>query len=362
MKFVIKSLLFVHLLLQMTNALRKCFEHDQNIMITIILLAFSVIGLLGLFIGNRFILIIFSASMTLILIASITIYAISRTDQDSMRPKVPYYTNVPIDQLDDAVSKRLGMPESENRLKSIVGKWFNKQQRDGSTTTTKNRSRLNRTRLQSNQAQRGENNKLRQITKKSPILAATPMHMLNPELLDDLSDDPTNPIRPTDAATDSHDDGIDSRSFLKQISGGSRDRIYTPIVNEDSIDADRNKQSKSEMSSHTIDQSKDREHDRVDFTQVESDQWVAYERYLYEKYLHIVSQSIDLVLLTILSAWMALLLDDDSDHCFNSKNNSRRKVGQTTISAKEAPVYNYNGVRYSIKSDLPESPTRVVIH
>lgn len=67
----------------------------------------------------------------------------------------------------------------------------------------------------------------------------------------------------------------------------------------------------------------------ADFGQVESEQWVAYERHQYQRYLNMVSLAIDLVMHTILAAWMALLLDEDSDQCFGGGGGGkghRRKV------------------------------------
>ena len=187
MKFVIKSLLFVNLLLQMTNSLRNCFNHDQNIMITIILLAFSVIGLIGLVIGNRFILIIFSASMTLILIASITIYAIGKTEEDSMKPKVPYYTNLVPEQdaYERALSKstsRLG--DTDNKLKSLVDKWLSKH---NPTDQTRNKgTRYNKTRSN----MKPNSSKLKTASRKAQSTSTVATTIISPALLDDLSDEP----------------------------------------------------------------------------------------------------------------------------------------------------------------------------
>lgn len=341
MKFVIRSLLFLSLLLQTTGSLRKCFNDDQNIIMIIILLAFSIIGLLGLFIGSRFILIIFSASMTLILIASVTIYAIGRTDQDSMRPRVPYYTNVPIEQLDEAVGRRLGVQDGESRLKSLVGKWFNKSQHGKGKN-----SRANGTAADGD----GDRSRSRQFAKKSAASQASATSL--PATIAELSDESTSLVQSQD---DSSAERLQLRSPLAASAPGKSK--VGPLPRDDQAEHQEEHGANPRRRPHGAEPD-----GGSDFAQIESDQWVAYERHLYEKYLRIVSQSIDLVMLTILSAWMALLLDEDSDHCFGSNDAGRRRAGQAPVPGKEAPVYNYNGVRYSIRSEVPESLTRVVVH
>lgn len=344
MKFVIRSLLFVNLILQLTNSLRKCFDNDQNIMITIILLAFSLIGLIGLVIGNRFILIIFSASMTLILIASITIYAIGKTEPDSMKPKVPYYTN-PSDQ--DSDSKRPGDP---NKLKSLVGKWLNRNQ----DTKRNKKSRTNRTRSDLVQQQ-----KQRIVSKKYPTNSRLPL--VAPAILDDYTDESTSLsqfqlIQPPTNTRSMPVGGItidDTRNTsalgLKKPSSIQVDGVYSGGA--DKLDR---------LSEHPNQDHASSDHDSDDVGQVENEQWINYERYLYERYLNIVSQSIDLIMHSILAAWMALLLDEDADQCFGSKS-SRRNSRHRSRPSREAPVYNYNGVRYSIRPDVNDSPTRIVV-
>lgn len=349
MKFVIRSLLFVNLILQMTTSLRKCFDQDQNIMITIILLAFSVIGLIGLVIGNRFILIVFSASMTLILIASITIYAIGKTDQDSMKPKVPYYTTIPLEPADDNAKRG---DNDENRLKSLVGKWFN---RDIQSSSRNKKGRNNRTRSGSSSPQRINNSRQRMIAKKSSQNTSLPL-TISPVILDDYTDESSGlvhvqvPLEPQSP---------DSRSLAT-----AKDQLIDPSGTGSSKQLDGNKNERDNKLVNKLLSEQQRAEMTPDSDplgespKVESEQWVAYERYLYERYLNIISQSIDLVLLTILAAWMALLLDEDSDQCFGTKSSTHK---DRSHSVKEAPVYNYNGVRYSIRPDVGDSPARVIV-
>lgn len=355
MKFVIKSLLFVNLILQMTSSLRKCFDHDQNIMLTIIVLAFSVIGLIGLVIGNRFILIIFSASTMLILIASITIYAIGTTEQDSMRPKVPYFTTLSlVDHEPGSQSRRQGQ---DSKLKSLVGRWLNKNQdQRGQERNRKSNSSNNKTLRGSSPSQRPRvdgSRSSKSTSKKSPpneqILPST----VSPALLDDYSDDAGSIQHLQVPLGELHSN---ARAYLATTKG-PLDSKRTSVGGQ---------QQESELKSRKLlEQRLDdpAEPDPGAFAQVESEQWVAYERYLYERYLDMVSQSIDLFLHSILAAWMALLLDEDSDQCFGSKSSSpgAKRSRRASQGGKEAPVYNYNGVRYSIRPDVGESPTRVVV-
>lgn len=363
MKFVIKSLLFVYLIFQMTTSLRKCFDQYQNIMLTIILLAFSVIGLIGLVIGNRFILIVFSASMTLILIASITIYAIGKTDQDTMRPKVPYYVNVPFDRdAGDKYSTESKDGESRQSTKSLVSKWLQQRnsqiqtnsQQDGSTSARAKKTgryNQNRTRQALAQAQRSNLTRLRS-SKKSLGNQLT----VSPVILDDYSDEPQQNVLNVPLGGDLQSRSMASIRPLEEPAGSSVRPVdvtadvsllakplkKTPVLAKQTIQ-DISGPNPTTGSG-----------DNGDDQMVEDEQWVAYEQQLYERYLSIVSQSIDLVLLIILAGWMALLLDEDSDQCFGTAE--RRQRSQA---AKEAPVYNYNGVRYSIRPDASESPGRL---
>lgn len=323
---MIKSLLFVNLILQMTSSLRKCFDQDQNLMITIILIAFSLIGLIGLIIGNRFILIIFAACMTLILIASITIYAIGNTEQDPMQPKVPYYTNGPVDSAtggNEAPSKdrRIDSLKGLTKLKSLVGRVLSRV--PGKSKANPNRTSTNAT-LRSS------------INKRPPTtiaqLQSTKFMAGFVEDTDESSHDALEPTLPVARS------GLEEKPESVGASGPELPQIKVPI---------------------------EEELDPSDPTLARSSQWIAYERHLYERYLNMVSQSVDLVLQTILASWMALLLDEDSDHCFGTRSSERRISSGTPSNqgqVKEDPVYNYNGVRYSIRPDLEaDSPNRVVV-
>lgn len=319
MKFVIKSLLFVNLILQITSSLRKCFDQDQNLMLTIILIVFSLIGLIGLFIGNRFILIIFAACMTLILIASITIYTIGNTEQDPMQPKVPYYTSGPSNS-NQAASFERGSPRRKepSKIKSLVGRVFGRVplrpgMRQNKTLPGPRSSSFNR-------------------AEQSPGFIST--------YLDD-TDDPS----------------MDAR--LEQLNAVSPSTRLGALDHPEG-DLAKMKNIDSKPSSYADSQQQDSSND---LNLVRSEQWVAYEHLLYERYLNIVSQSVDLVLQTILASWMALLLDEDSDQCFGNKPARLDRVRlQSDLRRKEDPVYNYNGVRYSIRPDSTnESPSRVLV-
>ncbi|KAG9509756.1 Gamma-aminobutyric acid receptor subunit beta, partial [Fragariocoptes setiger] len=64
--------------IQEDMSLRKCFDQDQeNFMLVIIMIAFSLIGLIGLTIENRCILVVYSISVCLIMVASLIIYSAS---------------------------------------------------------------------------------------------------------------------------------------------------------------------------------------------------------------------------------------------------------------------------------------------
>jgi len=327
-------------------------------MITIIMLAFSVIGLLGLFIGNRFILIIFSASMTLIMIASITIYAIGRTGQDSMRPKVPYYTRVPIDQLHDTLSKQLGSHhDGHGKLKSLVGKWFNKSQSQQNATRKKSKP--------NGGSRTGQ--PLRPSSRSNLNGGRTPLGILTSSTIPPI----INSEELTDESTNFASQLLEPREpeLDQLVSGGSFTRSAVERSNMVALDRESAFERKAEQMSLsdrvTGDKSSTELEEGTDYTQVENEQWVNYEKYLYSRYMHIVSQSIDLVLLTILSGWMALLLDEDSDHCFGTSKLERSgrtaKSRRASVAGRELHTYNYNGVRYSIRSDLNESPTRIVV-
>lgn len=324
----------------MTNSLRKCFDHDQNLMLTIILLAFSLIGIIGLTIGNRFILIIFAACVTLILIASITIYAIGRSEVDVNQPKVPYFTTANNDQ-HNVVDKRGNSATS--KLKSLVNQLFSRDEKDA--VRNRNKWRKNKNRTNPDLSQRSG-----QKTVNKKFLMNSSLPVISPAVLDDYSDEPQSivhlqllpPDMPVARSASSQDIASIGAKSRSQDIAGQKSATESDVANMDlkNLDKDSNKEP---------DES----------NRVQSEQWVIYERYLYEKYLNIVSQSIDLVFLIILASWMALLLDEDADQCFGTKPSSHKS--QSGHHSKDPPVYNYNGVRYSIRPDTSESPTRVMV-
>lgn len=330
MKFVIKSLLFVNLILQMTSSLRKCFDQDQNLMLIIILIAFSLIGLIGLIVGNRFILIIFAACTTLILIASITIYAIGNTEQDHMQPKVPYYTNGLANSNQPTSSETGSFKRKEpNKLKSLVGRVFGRVPTRSRARQSKNSTGLEGSKANSRLAvHRGQ-------------IHGNRLSGFPGSLIED-TDDPSIESRPEQAVPSgaaSRLAGVDDKPRGSELNRPEQSQV--PVLDD---------QQQQEQAN--------------DLNQVPSEQWIAYEQLLYQRYLNIVSQSVDLILQTILASWMALLLDDDSDRCFGSKPSGRNQARpqQDLRRAKEDPVYNYNGVRYSIRPDnANESPSNVVV-
>lgn len=121
MKFVIKSLLLVNIVLQFTATLRNCFDFSSsssssslssssvsvsvsslssssasgNLMLTIVLLAFTVIGFVGLVLENRFVLLVYAVGLCLILIASLIISSISTSTPHRYSSK-QQLTNPPI--------------------------------------------------------------------------------------------------------------------------------------------------------------------------------------------------------------------------------------------------------------------------
>lgn len=309
-------------------------------MLTIILLAFSMIGLVGLIIGNRFILIIFSASMTLILIASITIYAIGRTEQDSRKPKVPYYMSLPAESSSNE-NKKPG--EQLVRSSSVLNnKWpLGHQQTD----LKPRRFKLNRTRM-------GHDPR----TSSSRTMSKKSLHSIHSNQLqdpvEDYADESESLIR--NFNLQSARLLIDARSLAAIRDKNNKSSPLIKATTEDT-EKDGLRVAKKPISQRD----RDLDLDSSDTPKVENEQWVTYERYLYEKYLNIISLSIDLVLQSILAAWMALLLDEDSDQCFGSKssNKNRKKM----YKSKEPPVYNYKGVRYSIRPETQEPSTRIVV-
>lgn len=340
MKFVIKSLLFVNLILQMTSSLRKCFDHEQNLMLTIVLLAFSLIGIIGLTIGNRFILIIFAACMTLILIASITIYAIARSEVDANQPKVPYFTTI---QEHNAPDKRANTETS--RLKSLVNKLLNRNEKE--TNKNKNKWRKSRNRTST------VNPNLSQRAMSKKLLINSSIPVLSPTVLDDYSDEPQSIVHlqiiPAELPV-----ARSSSSSSQDITTNTKPRNQDIAELKTSIDLDGGNQINAQ------DTEKDQNREPDESNRVQSDQWIVYERHLYERYLNIVSQSIDLVFHIILASWMALLLDEDADQCFGTKSTSHRS-SQPVHHSKDPPQYNYNGVRYSIRPDTNDSPARVTV-
>lgn len=317
MKFVIKSLLFVNLLLQMTGSLRKCFDQDTNLLLTIILLAFSLIGIVGLVISNRFILITFAACMMLVLVASVTIYEIGRTEPDSLKPKVPYYSSAATSGKPRSHPDKGGRPTKAGRLAAAN--------------------------------QTGAAPRLKQ------------------------------PMTASSLGEPDYDLGDQQRlAMAKKIAQTTTSTVPTTVSISGQADSD------------------DKSQDEAGGPQaVASDQWLAYERHLYARYLAVVSQSIELVMQTLLASWLALLLDEDSDQCFGSASESRNRSqsrGQSSAKRAAAPsaawsgsgsgsgpapptstagrksgptICNYNGVRYSIRPDTADSgdfsPTRLAL-
>lgn len=327
----------------MTNSLRKCFDHDQNLMLTIIILSFSLIGIIGLTIGNRFILVIFAACMTLILIASITIYAIGRSEVDVNQPKVPYFTTANNNELNSEDKRR---NSATRKLKSLVNQLFNRDEKD--TTRSKNKWQRNKNRTHPDLSLRSGH---KTINKKLFMNSSVPV--ISPAVLDDYSDEPQSVVHlqilPNDMLT------ARSSSSQDVVPTGAKSRIQDVSEQKFAIDSDT-----GNLAAKNSDKDLNKEPDESN--RVQSEQWVVYERYLYQKYLNIVSQSIDLVFLTILASWMALLLDEDADQCFGTKSSSHKS--QSVHHSKEAPVYNYNGIRYSIRPDRVgenDSSTRVTV-
>lgn len=336
MKFVIRSLLFVNLLLQMTNSIRKCFNQDQNIMLNIILLAFSLIGIIGLTISNRFVLIIFAACMTLILIASITIYAIGRTEEDVRRPKVPYYTT---NLAGDAEQTSRAEHPTRQTGRVASSRW---RQQPASSRAAKTRGPKGTT--------RGDRRPV-QVNSSNSQLSM----LLDSYSLEEFADEPTTSIDPIGKLL------IAGKPIIS-------DEINTLDTVSASLRSSEQLRKEQEDPLIELQDSPDR---------IQSDKWIAYERYLYQKYLDILSQSIDLIMHTILGSWLALLLDEDSDQCFgvvggssseratrgkDDANRSSRRYSVDTGARNSQAIYNYNGVRYSIRPDTAnEPPTRVVV-
>lgn len=356
MKYVIKTLLFVNLLLQMTGALRKCFDQDQNLMLTIILLAFSIIGIIGLIVGNRFILIIFAACMALIFIASIVIYAYGKSESDSLQPKVPYYINAPVElqTLSNSGDKR-NQGDPNTKLKTLVNKLLNRNQQNDAGKSKKGARKQNRTRtiLDPNlrNARRSMNRKIAINSSSIPILP-----LISPSILDDYSDESAPSF--VDLHLLSPDLAV-SRSGLPTPGQGKASEVMKTV--DGSVDIVNNINVSDLQLSGKLSETKAAEDLGDDVNQVQSEQWILYERYLYERYLDMVSQSIDLILHTILASWMALLLDEDSDQCFGTKHTKRKPTRGSSHPAAEVPTYSYNGVRYSIRPDMNDSPARVVV-
>lgn len=327
MKYVVQTLLFVNLLLQVTNSLRKCFNQDQNVMITIIVLAFTLIGIIGLTVGNRLVLLIFAACMTLILIASITIYAIGVTKRDAIKPRVPYYTTSP-------PAYNSNQPQVEPNIRQ-VGRIASPTKKQHETSRSKSR------------AHKGT----KDHSNKTHINVSNSQHsmIVNPSSLEEFSDEPTN-----------------SKGSLVKILG-----VEKPLmINR------QDKTIRSDVATTKLDPEDSSMEQQDSPDRVQSDQWIIYERLIYERYLEILSQSIDLIMHTILASWLALLLDDTSDQCFGfgfgaspvAKNgdpihlrHSSSKAGARDSQA----IYSYNGVRYSIRPDTADnyddSPARIVV-
>lgn len=321
-------------------------------MLTIILLAFSLIGIIGLTVGNRFILIIFAACMTLILIASITIYAIERTEQDASKPKVPYYTSLPAAQSDLTAAHA----DRGTRMRSFVSKLLNRNQQTPTPTTD---------------SITGRNSKRQR---------KYPSSRLDPEIVNGTRGSSRNQLRrlpsqsvPAPQAVDDYSD--ESNGLVHMLLSSPPETL--PFARSGLVVDDKQKlvaeatataTKLAEQPTRKSQQEEYKDQDLMDESNmVESQQWIAYERRLYERYLDIVSQSIDLVLLSILASWMALLLDEESDQCFgNARGSSKqaRSGGAGRASKHEAPIYNYNGVRYSIKPDetaADSTPSRVIV-
>lgn len=395
MKFIVKTLLYINLLIQMASSLRNCFNQDQNIMLTVILLASSVIGIIGLTIGNRAILVIFAACTTLILIASITIYAINQIEEDPMKPRIPYYTTTTVN-LDNQVLSAI--PSSEQKRPRVVG------------STNKTRYGNQRRKLQINPTTTTTSPTTIVLGKFeiSDVLIPTE-HALNAaiihrqegaalaptaaKLVSSKSYLPAGNIFPASASTDdktSYSSRIgevlaksDRKQNIRDMSQLGKQTKLSQITNKSSNILTNDKLTPlDQLTSNGMSQADlDANLDLQDSpNRVPNEMWIAYERHLYEKYLAILSRSIDLVLQTIMASWMALLLDDESDQCFGSgKMGSNRLADSSQPSTsqhrsnkhntrhnkhphQQQTVYNYNGVRYSIKPDTAFESTVTMVH
>lgn len=294
-------------------------------MIVIILIAFCLIGLIGITIENRCILVVYAISMCLIMLASIIIYAVGTTNQSGHQPKMPYYEKItPSKQVQStdilsslrSVKSVRNLNQAKNRLnQSRIGMGINNNNRNDRDIVK--RKIISKTR--SSEKDYEYDASLDVVTKKNNN------SKINLDMLSDYEYVHPDDIKNDPSSSDKSSEPTTTTSTTMATDTMRKTNAILPIKDSDIDDED------------DLDDDDNR---RV------NPAWVAYENRLYEKYLDIISQSIDLILHSITAFWLALLLDEDSDRCFSGQSSTSNIPG---FGKEPAPVYNYNGVRYSIK-------------
>lgn len=337
MKFIIKSLLFVCLLLQATSSLRRCFEADQNIILTILFLSSALIGLVGLTMQNRWLLVLFAASMSLMLVASITVYALGNgniplTNQlfANIRPPTVHSTTTKTTRLTDphhAISK------------SKQAKLTNQTSEEPVTSSVSGR--------QQKIAQLSENFKLNQgvdLFGRSLLQLEGIWDQLSEETASEIvipSQDDKNIIQLDITNKLIRKDAGQAKQMrtLLQTNPTATTPDQQGIYNNDQITQD----DAEEQENLSLERTRNKIRMQLDFDQ----------------YQKVLSICIELAMQGVLALWMAALIEPSHKSlcaAFYISSNANRSASYHTEAHrkkrtrnKNQAVYNYNGIRYSIR-------------
>lgn len=373
MKFAISSLLLVNLLIQITSSLKRCFDSSENLLLTIIVIALSASGLIGLTIKNRFMLLVFAISSCLILIATTIIYSVLSNSITSV--PIKQQTNQ-LDTIPDSISSsyhhsvnsnfRHWQPSESPPRKGHRKQFPNKDSRNKTTissnTTTSSRDKL-RALLEKVNASpidkqtptnhKSVNNKTsRKLNKYNSNTSNTNFDSSPESIIDSTALSPSMLISANNEVDDNLDyhqptasahrhliEALSSPSFAISSGNNHKQSLAAATANTGKVkvksfntNQQRNNDRKA-ISNYNNDENVDgnendsdeHEDDIIDIDNVSSrkkQQLLASKennkKRAFARYQSVVSQSIDLVIIAILAFWMALLIDEDSDWCFGS--------------------------------------------
>lgn len=374
MKFVVSSLLFVYLILQIVASLRRCFDSNENLILTIIVILFSTLGLIGLTIKNRFLLLVYAVSATLILIATIIIYSIDiSTTSASFAEDL---NEAAIESLQQERMKEHSSRKAHNLYHRYNERKFRNKSSSNSNDAKLNlllnklmRQRQQRTmdaQLVENLSGEQQSQQHQQATRQyvpSRIKSGLAEHLSNKQRAGSKTKSKQANQTVVTLATLPLDDYSDPLGSMQAI-------VVAPVETAEQLLKNANVRITTELpfsqnnnnNASSVDSALEDEEFELSL-KIARQRNAHRDRIEFERYQNVVSKAIDLVLHSLLAFWIALLIEDDANWCFGSSSQSRkgkqRRRGSSAFYSnsrvmandRKPSEYNYNGVRYSIRPD-----------